>query len=109
MKKGDTVTCSVHAERIASGGYGMLIAEIGLRPGADIDVESLRRLSVLKYDVTPDRVVFYLWPQAGGADFSFTFRPRLKINAKAQPSMLYDYYNPDARVSIPPARFIVSR
>jgi hypothetical protein len=109
LKSGETVVCSVHAERVASAGYGMMMAEIGLPPGVDVDAESLRRQPLMKYDITPDRVVFYLWPQAGGTDFSFTFRPRLKINALAQPSLLYDYYNPDARVAIPPARFRVDR
>ena len=107
VKKGETVTCSVHAERIGSAGYGMMLAEVGLPPGVDVDTASLRRAGVLSFDATPDRVVFYLWPRAGGSDFSFTFRPRLRIKAATQPSVLYDYYNPDARVSVPPARFVV--
>ncbi|MBI3653582.1 MAG: carboxypeptidase regulatory-like domain-containing protein [Acidobacteria bacterium] len=109
IKQGETVTCTVHAERVAAAGYGMMLAEIGLPPGVEVDVESLRRAPVLKYDATPDRVIVYLWPAAGGSDFTFTFRPRLKIKAKAQPSQLYDYYNPDARVAVPPARFVVSQ
>jgi hypothetical protein len=106
-KKGETINCAVHAERIGSAGYGMMLAEIGLPPGVDVDVASLRRAPVMKFDVTPDRVVLYLWPQAGGTDFSFGLTPRLRIKAATQPSLLYDYYNPDARVSIPPARFSV--
>jgi hypothetical protein len=62
---------------------------------------------VEKFDVTPDRVVMYLWPAAGGVDFSFTFRARLRMSALAQPSVLYDYYNPDERVSLAPVRFVV--
>jgi len=106
-RKGETINCSVHAERIGSAGYGMMLAEIGLPPGVDVDVASLRRAAVMKFDVTPDRIVLYLWPQAGGTDFSFGFTSRLRIKAATQPSSLYDYYNPDARVSVPPARFSV--
>jgi hypothetical protein len=106
-KKGETISCSVHAERIGSAGYGMMLAEIGLPPGVDVDVASLRRAPVMKFDVTPDRVVLYLWPLAGGTDFNFGFTPRLRIKAATQPSLLYDYYNPDARVSVPPVRFSV--
>jgi hypothetical protein len=106
-EKGQKINCSVHAERIASAGYGMMLAEIGLPPGVDVDIASLRRAPVMKFDVTPDRVVLYLWPQAGGTEFSFGFTPRLRIKAATQPSLLYDYYNPDARVSVPPARFAV--
>jgi len=106
-KPGEVVSCRVHAERVAQGSYGMMLLEVGLPPGVDVDTESLRRASVSKFDATPDRVVFYLWSQAGGTDFTFTFRPRLRIDAKAQPSVLYDYYNPDARVSLAPVRFVV--
>jgi len=36
-RAGDEVRCSVDAERIGSRGWGMMIAEIGLPPGADVD------------------------------------------------------------------------
>jgi hypothetical protein len=60
-----------------------------------------------QYDVLPDRVIVYLWPRAGGTKFSFTFRPRYGIRAQTAPSLLYDYYNPEARVVIAPTRFVV--
>ena len=107
VKKGEAIKCAVHAERVGSAGYGMMLAEIGLPPGVDVDIATLRKAPVMKFDVTPDRVVLYLWPQAGGTDFSFGFTPRLRIRAATQPSLLYDYYNPDARVPVPPARFSV--
>ncbi|MCI0485259.1 MAG: MG2 domain-containing protein [Blastocatellia bacterium] len=107
VKQGEEINCTVYVERVGARGYGMMLAEIGLPPGVDVDMASLKRATVSQFDATPDRVVFYLWPQAGGTRFSFSFRPRLKINAAAQPSVLYDYYNPDARVSIAPARFTV--
>ena len=40
-KVGDEFTCHVEAERIAFRGYGMMLAEIGLPPGADVDRSSL--------------------------------------------------------------------
>jgi hypothetical protein len=33
----DEITCYVEAERIGFHGYGMMLAEIGLPPGADVD------------------------------------------------------------------------
>ena len=45
------INCTVEAERIAFRGYGMLLAEIGLPPGADVDrasLEKARELSELK-------------------------------------------------------------
>ncbi len=112
-KVGDEITCHVEAERIAFRGYGMMLAEIGIPPGADVDRSSLESAMagagwvINQYDVLPDRVVLYLWPEAGGVKFDFKFRPRFGLNAKSAASVLYDYYNPEARAVVPPATFRV--
>src|SRR5262245_41853926 len=112
-KIGEVVVCNVTAERVGHYGYGMMLAEIGLPPGADVDRESLELAaqeagwSLNHYDVLPDRVIAYLWPQAGGLKFSFKFKPRYGVKAQTAPSALYDYYNPEARVALAPSRFVV--
>ncbi len=115
-KVGEEITCNVIAERIGQGNtrsFGMMLAEIGLPPGADVDRESLERAArelgyaFNHYDVLPDRVIVYLWPRAGGVNFSFKFKPRYGIKAQTAPSALYDYYNPEARAAIAPARIVV--
>jgi len=45
----------------------MLLAEIGLPPGAEIDRGSLEQAMkasvwINEYDVLPDRLIVYLWP-----------------------------------------------
>jgi hypothetical protein len=91
----------------------MLLAEIGLPPGADVDRESLEKAmkesgwGLKQYDVLPDRLVVYLWPSGGTTQFEFKFRPRFGLTAKTAPSLLYDYYNPDAMVDLAPTRFVV--
>ena len=108
----DVVTCRVKAERIGFRGYGMLLAEIGLPPGADVDRASLETAmnrsdwSIDQYDVLPDRVVVYLWPRAGGTEFEFKFRSRMAMTAKSSPSSIYDYYNPDAKAVVGPGTFV---
>lgn len=105
---GQAVRCHVEAERAGFRGYGMMMAEIGLPPGADADRESLDLVrSVLSYEVHPDRVVFYLWPGAGGVNFEFQFRLRYRMEATAAPSILYDYYNPESHAIVQPVRFTV--
>ncbi len=110
-KIGDELTCSVTAERVGFVGYGMLLAEIGLPPGADVDRASLDEAvtksnqAIHQYDVLPDRVVLYLWPRAGGVSFDFKFRPRFGLQAKTASSTVYDYYNPEARTTVAPAAF----
>ncbi|HEY7181781.1 MAG TPA: alpha-2-macroglobulin family protein, partial [Blastocatellia bacterium] len=112
-KIGEEIVCDVAAERIGHYGYGMMLAEIGLPPGADVDRESLERAAqesgwgLNHYDVLPDRVIVYLWPRAGGLKFSFKFKSRYGVKAQTAPSTLYDYYNPEARVTIAPSRIVV--
>ncbi|HEX5883896.1 MAG TPA: alpha-2-macroglobulin family protein [Pyrinomonadaceae bacterium] len=111
-KIGDSITCHVEAERVGFRGYGMMLAEIGLPPGAEVDRSSLETArkdwTITQYDVLPDRIVLYLWPRAGGVKFDFQFRPRFGLAAKTAPSVIYDYYNPESRVVLPPVKFRVN-
>src|SRR6476646_5059003 len=61
--------------------------------------------SLSRYDILPDRIVLYMWSKAGGTKFNFKFRPRYRINAQTPASVVYDYYNPDARATVMPLRF----
>jgi CD109 antigen len=112
-KISDEITCHVEAERIGFRGYGMMLAEIGLPPGADVDRASLEKAmkgsdwSINQYDVLPDRIIVYLWPRAGGTKFDFNFRPRFGLKAQTAASTVYDYYNPESRAFVAPARFVV--
>lgn len=110
----DEITCHVEAERVGFRAYGMMLAEIGLPPGADVDRSSLETAmtssewSLTQYDVLPDRVVVYLWPRAGGVKFDFKFRPRFGLKAKSAASLIYDYYNPDSRTVVAPSIFKIN-
>jgi CD109 antigen len=109
-KVDDFVICHVQTERIGFKGYGMMMAEVGLPPGTDVERDSLeaaRQFGVQSYEVQPDRVVFYVWPQAGGSQFTFRFRLRYRMEAMTTPSEIYDYYNPEARAVVMPVRFNV--
>ena len=106
------IGCAVEAERVGFKGYGMLLAEIGLPPGADVNRESLQAAmdadwSLSRYDILPDRIVLYMWSKAGGTKFNFKFRPRYAVNAQTTASVVYDYYNPEAQALVAPLRFSV--
>ncbi len=106
------VNCSVRVERVGFQGYGMLLAEIGTPPGADVSRESLEKAiaddwSISRYDVLPDRIVIYMWSKVGGTSFNFKFKPRYAINAQTPSSIVYDYYNPEAQAVVAPLRFVV--
>ena len=109
---GEQASCFVKAERTGSRSHGMMIASIGLPPGAEVDRASLQKLinggsGVDRYEVLPDRVIFYLWPSKGISTFQFNLSQRFPMNAKSEPSILYDYYNPDALSEVPPFRWVV--
>ena len=106
LKAGEQVRCDVQVERIGFVGYGMMVAEIGLPPGSDLDRQSLLD-SGLPFEVRPDRVAFYVWPTAGGTKFNFSFKTRYRMNANTEPSSLYDYYNPEANATVAPVRFAI--
>jgi CD109 antigen len=108
---GKPIEVTAHIERIGFQGYGMMIAEIGLPPGADVDRASLESAvaasdyQLNQYEVMPDKVLIYLWPKAGGLTLHFQFTLRYAIDALTAPSSVYDYYNPDARFDVPPTAF----
>ena len=64
----EEIVCRVKADRVGPAVYGMMLAEIGLPPGADVDRASLDSAmknsgwAMSRYDVLPDRVVFYFGP-----------------------------------------------
>lgn len=108
----EEINCSVETERIGFKGYGMLLAEIGLPPGADVSRESLEKAfeadwSLSRYDILPDKIIVYMWSKAGGTRFNFKFKPRYGINAQTPASIVYDYYNEEAKAIIAPMRFEV--
>jgi hypothetical protein len=110
-RPGEPIDCQVEVERIGRQGWGMMLAEIGVPPGAEVDRESLESAVAASgwelnhYEVLPDRIVIYVWPRAGGTKFHFSFKPRFEMRAYSAPSTLYDYYNPEAYVVVAPETF----
>jgi hypothetical protein len=109
----DPVACDVVISRPSFGGYGMMIANVGLPPGAEVDRGVLEQIvgdwknGVDSYEVAPDHVTFYVWPRAADIKFRFLFRPRFAMKARAAQTVLYDFYNPDSRVVLAPETFVV--
>ena len=105
------VNITAHIERVGFEGYGMMIAEIGLPPGADVDRASLESAvsasdyELNHYEVLPDKVLIYLWPKQSCLTLHFRFTLRYAIDALSAPSTVYDYYNSDARFELSPTRF----
>lgn len=106
----DLIQCQVIVSRPSFRGYGMVIAEVGLPPGAEVDRGSLESIlgknnGVDSYEVAPDRLIFYIWPRAEDSKFDFFLRPRWAMNTVTAPSVVYDYYNPAEKSVLVPQRF----
>jgi hypothetical protein len=111
----DPISCDVVISRPSFRGYGMMIATVGLPPGAEVDRGVLDALigdptsGVDFFEVAPDHLTLYVWPRAADVKFRFVFRVRYALKARAAESVLWDYYNPDERVVLEPPRFAVGQ
>jgi hypothetical protein len=84
---GEPVRCTVRAERVGFRGHDMMLAEIGLPPGAEVDRAPLEtvldgRARLDYYKIPPDRVALYLWPSAGGSTFELILGLRNRMDAQ---------------------------
>ncbi|MDQ3129855.1 MAG: hypothetical protein M3Q99_03715, partial [Acidobacteriota bacterium] len=109
-KIGEEIVGSVFVES-KNNRRAMILTEIGLPPGADVDRASLEKAKTEEkfssYDVLPDKIVVYSWTNSAPMNFKFKFRPRFGMNAQTAPSIVYDYYNEQARTTIAPVKFLV--
>jgi hypothetical protein len=111
VRVGDDVTCRVSVTPRPDRQWAMLLAEVGLPPGAEVDRAALERAleqggPLQRYEVLPDRVVAYLWSwKREAVEFDLRFRPRLAVRGKTAPSSVADYYDPDASAVLAPRPF----
>jgi hypothetical protein len=109
-KISEEITCSIKIGKKFSH-FGMALTEIGLPPGADVMRDSLEKAKaegkLSSYDVLPDKIVIYFWAENKPLEFNFKFRPRFGLNAQTPASVVYDYYNEEARTVLAPLRFEV--
>ena len=109
QRVGDPVDCRVEITRRGTG--GMLVAEIGLPPGVQVDRDDLRssRGWARQWSIDEERVLAYVYPDRGRATLEIRFRPLMPFDGLSTKSRLWDYYDPDRRVVLPPKSFRVKR
>jgi len=102
-----TVGRAVKMNASIEGAGKMIVAEVGLAPGAVPVGSSLERLvssrAVQRFEVQADRVVFYLDALNGKATFDFDVVPRLAAEARVRPGRAYAFYDPDRMAVAPTA------
>ena len=112
LQVGTETQCFVKVKRFGANRGGMLLAQVGLPPGAEVDRASLKQLlstwQITRYELQPDKLIFYVWSgRAEGEEFSFKMKLRYPVTAQSAASELMDYYNPDLQVVLAPQKFTV--
>lgn len=103
------VACTARVHR--QGWGGMLVAEVGLPPGVQVDRRSFtsRGGYVGDWEVDERSVRAYDWPRPGEpTELSFRFDAQMAIDARSAPSRLWDYYDPETQVVLPPVDYRIA-
>jgi alpha-2-macroglobulin-like protein len=108
LNKDDMVTASVSVKNNTPGTTSMIIVDLGIPPGFEVQAEDLANLvetKVLqKYSLTGRQIICYLEkldPQQV-VKFNYRLRAKFPIHARTPKSTVYEYYNPQNRADSQP-------
>lgn len=113
LAKDDMVTAKVSVRNNLPGQTSMVIVDLGLPPGFELQVEDIANLvengTLQKFSLTGRQIICYLEKLEAGQVVSFTYRLKAKYPLKAQTpkSTVYEYYNPDRRAEATPVSITV--
>lgn len=91
----------------------MVMVELGLPPGFDLDATPLNEAvadgRLQRYETRPRLIVCYLMGLTPGEDRVFTYRlvARNPVQAEIPRSRVYSYYNPEVEAFSPPVEVVV--
>ena len=110
----DVINVSVTVANSDPNESGMMMAELGLPPGFELDTTAmdaiLGRGQVARYEKTALRLVVYLEPIRPEAPvtFGYALRATEPLEATAPESEAYLYYNREVRAGVAPVHLVVS-
>ncbi|NPV48472.1 MAG: hypothetical protein HPY69_16150 [Armatimonadetes bacterium] len=113
LAKDDMVTAKVSVRNNLPGQTSMIIVDLGLPPGFELQAEDIANLvengTLQKFSLTGRQIICYLEKLEAGQVVSFTYRLKAKYPLKAQTpkSTVYEYYNPDRRAEATPVSITV--
>lgn len=113
LNKDDLVTAEVMVRNNAPGVTSMVIVDLGIPPGFDVQAEDLAELvekGVLqRYSLTGRQIICYLERLTAGQTLKFHYRLRAKfpLTAQTPKSTVYEYYNTDNRADAIPVELQV--
>jgi uncharacterized protein YfaS (alpha-2-macroglobulin family) len=113
LAKDDAATASVTVVNQTGRVANMVIVDLGLPPGFEVDAETLQTLVgkkvMQKFTVAARQIICYFEKIEPGAPLEFSYRLRAKFPVKAQAprSRAYLYYNPEVEAAAKPVEMTV--
>ena len=103
LKRNDILTSKVTVHNITENISEMIIIDLGIPPGFNVETEDFRNLvterKIDRFDKTGNQIIVYLDGLEAHSEFSFTYRLRAKFPLKITTpvSEVYEYYNADMK------------
>lgn len=112
LVQNDMVTCNVKVRNNRPGTAHMVIVDLGIPPGFEVQAGDLAELvgtKIKKFNITGRQVIVYLEKVEGArpVEFSYTLRAKFPLKAKTVQSKVYEYYNPEIEAIAPPVEIVV--
>ena len=113
LNKDDMVTADVTVKNNLPGTTSMIIVDLGIPPGFEVQGEDFANLvekgTLQKYSLTGRQIICYLEKLDPQQTVKFSYRLRAKFPIKAQTpkSRVYEYYNPERQAEARPVDMVV--
>jgi uncharacterized protein YfaS (alpha-2-macroglobulin family) len=109
----DLLTAKVRVTNNAPKDAEMVVIDLGLPPGFEVQVEDLHNMvehkKIKKFTIAARQIIIYLDKLASHAPLELTYRLRAKspIKAATPASTIYRYYNPEIKATAKPVNLEV--
>jgi len=113
LEKNDLITCNVTVVNKRPAQANMLIVDLGIPPGFEVQSEALSELvskgTIEKFSITNRQIILYfdkLEPNQE-VEFKYSLKAKFPIKAKTRLSRVYEYYNPEIESFAEPVEIVV--
>ncbi len=110
----DLVTAKVSVKNATGGAANMVVVDLGIPPGFQVQTDALDKLvadkKITRYDLTGRQIILYFEKLAGGKNFEFSYQLKAKYPVVVQTprSRAYAYYNPEQQGIAKPQKLTVT-
>jgi len=114
LEKDDLVTCNVTVVNNKSATANMVLVDLGVPPGFEVQADDLAELvgsgEIKKFSLTSRQIIIYfdkLIPKQP-VELKYRIRAKFPIKAKTRVSRVYEYYNPEVESFAEPVELVVT-